>query len=122
MSAMISDTFLPPLYNLAPNLNKSHNSSPKIPPSSINLSKKAKDKKKKKKENMGRAEQCIETAPSPIVFPQKLSHSPKLETIREDEVEEEEEEDLNVEIFMFSLVSLLVWKEKGMQPTCGWGV
>lgn len=61
-----------------------------------------------------RQQQCIETAPSPVVFPQKASHCPKLETIREDEDEElEEEGELNVE-GLFNFLSVLLSKETGL--------
>lgn len=56
--------------------------------------------------NMGRIGNCMETAPSPLVLPQKPSHSPKLETIREDEAEEEPR-DLNVESFLHFFSVLL---------------
>lgn len=62
-------------------------------------------------------QQCMETAPSPLVFPQKPSHSPKLETIREDDGEEEaeaEEGEFNVER-LFNFLTVLLSKETGMQ-------
>lgn len=56
---------------------------------------------------MGRVGQCMETAPEPLVSPQKPSHPPKLETIREDEEEGEEEREVNVERFQRFLSMLL---------------
>ncbi|KAG8387678.1 hypothetical protein BUALT_Bualt02G0046300 [Buddleja alternifolia] len=34
---------------------------------------------------------CVEVAPSPVFLPQRPSHSPKLETIKEDESEAQED-------------------------------
>ncbi|KAI3450564.1 hypothetical protein Pfo_007229 [Paulownia fortunei] len=52
---------------------------------------------------MGGVDRCMETAPSPVLFPQKPCHCPKLETIREDRAEEEQEDiiipDLNFNWF-----------------------
>lgn len=59
---------------------------------------------------MGRVGKFVETAPSPLVCPQKPRHCPKLETIREEEggAEEEEERDWNDVERFFRFLSVIM--------------
>ncbi|KAL2239823.1 UNVERIFIED_CONTAM: hypothetical protein Sindi_0623500 [Sesamum indicum] len=49
------------------------------------------------------AEQCVEVAPLPVLFPAKPSHCPTLETIREERSPEDHDWDDNYFILIFNL-------------------
>lgn len=65
---------------------------------------------------------CMEMVPPPFVFPHKPSHSPKLETIREDDEEEDDLviTDLNVEMFFHFLCMSLFRATKKLLQSPPW--